>query len=118
MDDNKLTIESAVLGDLPRIIEFVVSWLEKNGLAKYSFALETSVDEASTNIVKHGYGGQGGFFEIACALRDNEIVVTIMDHGKKFDPNSVPVPDIGADLEHRRIGGPGHLYDAQADGCC
>ena len=107
MDNNKLTIESAVLGDLPRIIEFVVNWLKKKGLDKYSFALETSVDEASTNIVKHAYGGKGGFFEISCALDNGDIVLTIVDHGKRFDPNTVPVPDIGADLEHRKIGGLG-----------
>ncbi len=107
MDNNKLTIESAILGDLPRIIEFVVNWLEKKGLGKFSFALETSVDEASTNIVKHAYGGKGGFFEISCDLEGDEIVVTITDHSKRFDPDIVPVPDIGADLEHRKIGGLG-----------
>jgi len=107
MDNNTLTIESAVLGDLPRIIEFVVSWLEINGLGMYSFALETSVDEASTNVVKHAYKSAGGFFEISCALDSGDIVITIKDHGRKFDPSIVPIPDIDADLEHRKIGGLG-----------
>jgi anti-sigma regulatory factor (Ser/Thr protein kinase) len=107
MDNNKLTIESAVLGDIPRIIEFVVSWLEQNGLDMYSFALETAVDEASTNVVKHAYGGAGGFFEIMCGLEGGAIVITIKDHGRKFDPSTVPLPDVDADLEHRKIGGLG-----------
>jgi hypothetical protein len=46
MDDNTLTIESAVLGDIPGIVEFVVEWLQRQGLDKYVFALETAVDEA------------------------------------------------------------------------
>jgi serine/threonine-protein kinase RsbW len=107
MDNNRLTIESAALGDIPAIIEFVVSWLKRNGLDKYSFALETAVDEASTNVVKHAYDGKGGFFEIYCSLEDQEIVITIKDHDIKFDPTSVPVPDVDTDLEHRKIGGLG-----------
>lgn len=105
--DNKLIIESAVLGDIPRIIEFVVNWLELSGLDKFAFAMETSVDEASTNVVKHAYGGKGGYFEINCDLDNGEIVITIIDHGAKFDPGTVPVPDVNADLEHRKIGGLG-----------
>jgi len=107
MDRHTLTIEKAVLSDLPRIIEFVVNWLESEGLDKYSFPMETAVDEASTNVVKYAYTGQGGFFQISCELQGREIVVTIRDHGERFDPNSVPLPDVDADLENRKIGGLG-----------
>ncbi len=107
MDIHTLTIEKAVLSDLPGIVEFVVKWLESQGLDKYSFPLETAVDEASTNVLKYAYGGQGGFFQIACELQGREIVVTIRDRGIQFDPNSIPLPDIGADLENRKIGGLG-----------
>lgn len=107
MDNHTLTIEKAVLADLPRIIEFVVNWLESRGLDKYSFPLETAVDEASTNVIKYAYSGQEGFFQISCELRGNEIVVTIRDRGIQFDPNSVPLPDVDADLENRKIGGLG-----------
>ena len=107
MDRHTLTIEKAVLSDLPRIVEFVVKWLESRGLDKYSFPLETAVDEASTNVIKYAYNGQGGFFQISCELQGQEIVVTIRDRGKQFDPNSVPPPDVDADLENRRVGGLG-----------
>lgn len=107
MDRQTLTIEKAVLGDLPRIIEFVVEWLASQGLGRYSFQLETAVDEASTNVVKHAYQGQGGFFQISCELQGQDIVITIRDRGRQFDPNSVPLPDVGADLENRRVGGLG-----------
>lgn len=107
MDRQTLTIEKAVLGDLPRIIEFVVKWLRGRGLGSYSFPLETAVDEASTNVIKYAYHGQGGFFQISCELQGQDIVVTIRDRGKQFDPNSVPLPDVGANLEDRRVGGLG-----------
>ena len=107
MHRHTLTIEKAVLSDLPRIVEFVVKWLASQGLDKYSFPLETAVDEASTNVIKYAYNGQGGFFQISCELQGNEIVVTIRDRGKQFDPNSIPLPDVDADLENRRVGGLG-----------
>ena len=107
MDTHTLAIEKAVLSDLPGIVEFVVKWLQSQGLDKYSFPLETAVDEASTNVLKYAYGGQGGFFQISCELQGHEIVITIRDRGKPFDPNSVPLPDIDADLENRRVGGLG-----------
>ena len=117
MERHTLTIEKAVLSDLPRIVEFVVKWLESKGLDKYSFPLETAVDEASTNVIKYAYNGQGGFFQISCELQGHEIVVTIRDRGKQFDPNSVPLPDVDADLENRRVGGLGiYMMKKMMDG--
>jgi len=107
MDDNTLTIDSAVLKDIPGIVEFVVSWLEQNGLDKYVFAYETAVDEASTNVIKHAYGGKGGYYQVSCALNGADIIVTIRDHGGKFDPNSVPLPEVISQLEERKVGGLG-----------
>jgi serine/threonine-protein kinase RsbW len=107
MDRHTLAIEKAVLSDLPRIVEFVVNWLESQGLGKYSFPLETAVDEASTNVLKYAYNGQAGFFQVSCQLQGHEIIVTIRDRGVQFDPNSIPLPDIDADLENRKIGGLG-----------
>jgi serine/threonine-protein kinase RsbW len=107
MDDNTLTIESAVLGDIPGIVEFVVEWLQRNNLDRYVFAFETAVDEASTNVVKHAYGGKGGFFQISCGLRGADIVVTVRDRGSRFDPNSVPMPETVSQLEDRKVGGLG-----------
>jgi len=107
MDDNTLTIESALLADIPRIVEFVVEWLQRNGLDRYVFPYETAVDEASTNVVKYAYGGKGGFFRISCVLRDAHIIVTISDRGSKFDPNSIPLPEVVSQLEDRKVGGLG-----------
>jgi anti-sigma regulatory factor (Ser/Thr protein kinase) len=107
MSSQILTIKNAVLDDIPCVIEFVVSWLEGQGLGKYAFPVETAVDEASTNVIKHAYGGNGGFFEISCDVQGNDIVISIRDRGTPFDPGSVPQPDVDADLENRKIGGLG-----------
>jgi anti-sigma regulatory factor (Ser/Thr protein kinase) len=117
MDRHILTIEKAVLSDLPRIVEFVVRWLESQGLDQYSFPLETAVDEASTNVIKYAYHGEAGFFRISCELQGHEIVVIISDRGKPFDPNSVPLPDVDTDLENRKVGGLGiYMMKKMMDG--
>jgi anti-sigma regulatory factor (Ser/Thr protein kinase) len=107
MSRDSLTIQEVNISDLPGIIDFVVRWLEQRGLGRYSFALETAVDEASTNVIKHAYGGKGGFFEITCDLQGEDIVIIIGDRGKPFDPNKVPLPDVDASLEERKAGGLG-----------
>lgn len=107
MVDSILTIEDAILSDIPRIVEFVVEWLQSQGLDKYIFIFETAVDEMSTNVVKHAYGGKGGFLQISCELRGPDIAVTIKDHAEKFDPNSVALPEVVSPLEERKVGGLG-----------
>ena len=46
------------------------------------------------------------FFGVAWSPR---WIVTLRDHGRRFDPASVPEPDLHSDLEDRDIGGLG-LY--------
>jgi anti-sigma regulatory factor (Ser/Thr protein kinase) len=107
MNGDTLTIERAVLQDIPAIVDFVVNWLQQRKLDKYIFPFETAVDEASTNVVKYAYGGRGGFFQISCEIKSDHIVVTIVDRAEKFDPASVPLPEVESKLEDRKIGGLG-----------
>ncbi|MFA5079779.1 MAG: ATP-binding protein, partial [Dehalococcoidia bacterium] len=97
----------AVLKDIPAIVEFVVEWLQRRKLDKYIFPFEMAVDEASTNVVKYAYGGQAGFIQISCAFEGRDIVVTIRDRARKFDPASVPAPEVDSALEDRKVGGLG-----------
>jgi len=77
------------------------------GIEADVFEVQTAVDEACTNIMKYAYSEQGGIIIITCELQDNDFVVTIRDKGKPFDPDSVPQPDLGTDLDRRKIGGLG-----------
>jgi anti-sigma regulatory factor (Ser/Thr protein kinase) len=69
--------------------------------------IQAAVDEACTNIMKYAYSGESGIIVITCELQGNDFIVTIRDKGKPFDPSSVPTPDLGTDLDKRRIGGLG-----------
>lgn len=77
------------------------------GIETAVFEVQTAVDEACTNIMKYAYSEEGGIITITCELQVNDLVVTIKDKGKPFDPYSVPLPDLVADLDKRRIGGLG-----------
>ena len=71
------------------------------------YDLQLAVDEACSNVVKHGYAGQGGEIEITMEREENRVRVTVRDWGKSFDPQAVPAPDVTASLAQRRLGGLG-----------
>jgi anti-sigma regulatory factor (Ser/Thr protein kinase) len=71
------------------------------------YDLQLAVDEACSNVVKHGYAGQGGEIEITMEREEDKVRVMLRDWGKSFDPQAVPKPDVTASLEQRRLGGLG-----------
>ena len=81
--------------------------MDQLGIGKDVFEVQTAVDEACTNIINYAYSEEGGIITIICEIQDNDLVVSIWDRGKPFDPFSVPPPDLEADLDERKIGGLG-----------
>jgi serine/threonine-protein kinase RsbW len=71
------------------------------------YDLQLAVDEACSNVVKHGYGGQGGEIEITIEREEDRARVTIRDWGRAFAPQEVPIPDVTASLDQRQLGGLG-----------
>ncbi len=97
--------------NLAIICGFIGSVAKKLGLdADQTCAVQMAVDEACTNVIEHAYGGRtNGIVHITCQLVNNDVVVTIHDHGRPFDLKAVPRPDITAPLEKRQERGLG-LY--------
>lgn len=78
--------------------------------------LQLAVDEAATNVMLHGYQGQGGPLEIEMERLERRLVVRLRDEAAPFDPNTVPVPDLTLPLSQRPIGGLGvHLVRQTMD---
>jgi len=75
------------------------------------YHVQMAVDEACSNVVEHAYGPSWqGDIDLTCCIQDQgDLVVSIRDNGKPFDPSAVPEPPIGADLESLPEGGLG-LY--------
>ena len=66
-----------------------------------------AVDEACTNVVRHGYKGDAGFIEIVIIGNGRDFSIAIKDTGKGFDLRNVKSPDLKMYVETRRRGGLG-----------
>jgi serine/threonine-protein kinase RsbW len=69
--------------------------------------LRLVVDEAVTNIIIHGYQGQGGPVELELSLQANDVIVRIRDQAPAFDPEGVADPALNTALAERQPGGMG-----------
>jgi len=97
----------AKLENLSVIADFIAKTMRQLDIAESIYEVQTAVDEACTNIIKHAYSGGEGIITVSCELQANDFVITIRDKGRPFEPSSTPPPDIDADLDERKIGGLG-----------
>ena len=98
----------AELAQLATIRTFVAQTGRDLGLGRQvTDDLVLAVDEACTNVLKHGYGGRGGKIELAVEAVEEGIRVIVRDWGAAFEPDAVPVPDVTAPLGARPLGGLG-----------
>jgi serine/threonine-protein kinase RsbW len=73
-----------------------------------------AVDEASTNIIVHGYRGRDGTIEVELAREGENLIIRLRDTAEPFDPTAVPPPDLAVPLAERPIGGLGIQLVRQA----
>ena len=81
--------------------------------------VELVVEEATVNIIKHAYGGQGGKMELCCTPVQGGLEIRLVDEGPPFNPLEAPGPEVVTDIASQRIGGWGiHLMRNMADALC
>jgi anti-sigma regulatory factor (Ser/Thr protein kinase) len=96
------------LADLGRIADFIETvCAEANVPPEARFDLQLAVEEACSNVIEHAYGNQGGELRIRFETRRDDVIITLHDRGRPFDPHSVPAPELAAPLDERPIGGLG-----------
>ena len=97
--------------NLTEISSLVREAAQNTGLNDFAiYAVETAVDEACSNIIEHAYGGEDkGDIEFSFDITDVGLKITLVDHGKPFDPDKVPIPDLKGHLRTRKTHGLG-LY--------
>ena len=73
--------------------------------------LKLAIDEASTNIVTHGYAGMNpGSIMLALEYEPRLVTVEITDFGHPFEPAKPEAPDPEAALEDLASGGLGLFF--------
>jgi serine/threonine-protein kinase RsbW len=106
----EVVVESRV-ENLPIIADFARNALEQLGAEPAAeHKVQLVIDEACTNIIKHAYAGAVGPITLVLEKTGDELVIVLNDKGKPFDPSSVPPPDLGTDVETRKIGGLGMYF--------
>ena len=94
---------------LDEIREFVGEIARKGGFGdKDVYNIQLATDEAASNIIEHAYEGTTeGILDMSCGMEADAIKIILIDYGYPFDPSTIPMPDLKADLSDRKIGGLG-----------
>ena len=112
----KLTVPG-MAADLPAIADFVEAACEQAAVDPVCrFDIQLAVEEACCNIIEHAYAGKGGRLTVNFETRDRDVIITLRDRGRPFDPAAVAAPDLMGSLAERPICGPGlHLMNRLMD---
>jgi serine/threonine-protein kinase RsbW len=105
------------LGDLGLIRDFVRETAAGGGCKPGAMEeLVVAVNEATANIVRHGYHHEAGEIRVTVVCSSEWVKVTLHDACPGFDPTSVPSPDTTLPLDERPFGGMGvHLMRTFCD---
>lgn len=110
-----MTQEVTIPGRHDRVIDackFVVAGAQQVGFGDDElFRIELACDEACTNVIEHAYGGEDqGTIRVVWEYAEGVFTITIYDHGRYFDAETVPEPNIPKspdDIDQLKIGGLG-----------
>lgn len=95
------------LDSLASVRAYVAEVARAAGLDSSStYKLCLAVDEITTNIVLHGYEEVGleGNITVEALQQNGELVIRLLDHGRAYDPDIVPEPDLENPLEQKTGG--------------
>jgi anti-sigma regulatory factor (Ser/Thr protein kinase) len=98
--------------EVERLGRLVEAFGEEQALpADAIFAVNLALDEVVTNIIRYAHDdGRQHSILVRLALEQDALIAEVEDDGRAFNPLDAPVPDIGAGIEDRPIGGLGiHL---------
>ncbi|NCB33553.1 MAG: ATP-binding protein [Erysipelotrichia bacterium] len=104
-----LTIEASVKS-IDSVTDFVNEQLDSLGCSmKIQMQIDIAVDEIFSNIANYAYPEINGNAEIIVDSVNNPrgVRITFRDQGMKFNPLTLPDPDVTASAENRSAGGLG-----------
>lgn len=110
----------SVPAELERLFEiraFVRDAAEASGASERATDdLAQAVDEAASNVIRHGYGGHSGEIRLEAERVGDRLRIRVLDRAPVFDPTTAPRPDLSVAPLARRPGGMGiHLMTTMVD---
>jgi serine/threonine-protein kinase RsbW len=107
----------AELERLSAVRAFVRDAAEASGASERATAdLVQAVDEAASNVIRHGYRGHAGEIRVEARRAAGALEVRLLDRAPLFDPTTAPRPDLSVAPLARRPGGMGiHLMTTMVD---
>ena len=117
-NDAGYVFHKVTVGDLGQIRQYVretaVSFCGESAAID---ELVTAMNEAVSNIIRHGYKHEPGNIEVTIACSGDIVQVMLRDHGLHFDPTQAASPDTTLPLAERPFGGLGvHMMREFCDG--
>ena len=102
-----MRVESDVdrLADVRAFVRDAVA--DFGGSKRVAEDLVQAVDEATCNVMLHGYGGAPGEIDIEAAVHNGRIEIRLLDRTSPFDPTAAPARDSAAPPVPKRRGGMG-----------
>ena len=94
--------------NLYQVMEFVDSFLEENECTmKAQTQIDLSVEEVFVNIASYAYPAKEGDCELKISMDGDNVIITFIDSGIKYNPLEKADPDNTLSASEREIGGLG-----------
>src|SRR3954471_15151797 len=120
MHEGSITIKiSANVHEIERLNRLIRQFGELHDLpSRALYSVNLALDEVVSNIVLYGYDDSNDEpILVKMEVKGTDLMASIEDGGREFDPLSLPTPDLNAPLEAREVGGLGiHLMRSLMDG--
>jgi len=117
--ENRLTLRvKNRFAEIPAANEAASRWLaERNAPPVADYFANLAIEELLTNSIKYGYDDSAEHvIEVDLQLSAGELVLTVTDDGRAFNPLELPEPDTNLPAEDLPIGGLGiHLLRKMSD---
>jgi serine/threonine-protein kinase RsbW len=104
----KLIVKSRT-ENLSRVRDFVSTSASEAGISLDVVEnIILAVDEACTNIIRHAYKSYpDGELIVKLKFSQSKFIISIIDYGKSFEPETIPEPDLQRYYRQRKVGGLG-----------
>ena len=108
MNERRTAVRSDA-ANLPVLTRFLQEFCLASELPpELALPFELALEEVFMNVVMHGSAAAGPpWVELSLTLAPGGLTMTVEDDGPRFDPLSLPPPDVTASLGERPIGGLG-----------